>query len=479
MKRYWVAWVASAGLSACALFHSRPAPYPTGIMFPLTQSDSLEFPGEILETLAQEENRLYFVTRPGIVFCVDAVEKKMAWEFKMDASGDGRVVMGRDGIYVWDTEGTVYGLDREGNLKWHTPLSKPIPGAACEGEAHLYQATESGELLALDRRSGRPVWSYQGESGISAPPVCADGIVVFGCRDGTIQFVTAGGRPRGRFELEGSEPGALLIHGDRLFFGVGDQHFYCVGIRDRKRKWRARTGGGVEGMPVTDGRRLFVISKNNVISCFDRSSGTLLWWNPLPARSPFRPILIQDKVAATTLSSRLVCFDVETGQENGRYAASLELRSNPVWVPPYLIVSHFDRRKGEGLLSFLGKDVKVTLTFSKASPQMSNEEITVTALATGFYRPQYEFHVTRHMLVQFGLGKWVPVRIEEARRVVQSRSEKSTWTWFPEEPGLYVIGVQVIDEKEDAATETWFRIQISGPVRAPTVISSKGENHAT
>jgi hypothetical protein len=232
-------------------------------------------------------------------------------------------------------------------------------------------------------------------------------------------------------------------------------------------------------MPVTDGRRLYVISKNNVLSCFDRRNGTLLWWNHIPARSPYQPILIQDKVVAGTLSSRLVCFDVETGQENGRFEASLDLRTNPVWVPPYLVLAHFNRRTGEGGLSFLEKDVKVVLTFSKASPQMPNEEITVTATATGFHLPQYEFHVIHYRLFQFGWGKWVPVQAEQDRRVLQSRSEENTWTWYPEEPGLHVIGVHVSDEQEEAATETWFRIQIPGPVQAPASISSKGENHVT
>jgi hypothetical protein len=61
--------------------------------------------------------------------------------------------------------------------------------------------------------------------------------------------------------------------------------------------------------------------------------------------------------------------------------------------------------------------------------------------------------------VQFGLHFTIPVQAGESRRVVQDRSEKNSWDWFPEEPGMYVIEVKVSDEREEVSSEKAFLIE--------------------
>jgi hypothetical protein len=146
---------------------------------------------------------------------------------------------------------------------------------------------------------------------------------------------------------------------------------------------------------------------------------------------------------ASSFSSLLLCFDVETGENIGEYDTGQEIKSNPLWVAPYLMFNLHDNKKDEGKLIFLKKILKVSLRSSGESPQKVGAEIAFTVAAVGFYRQNYEFYLKE--------------RKEE--RIVQEKSEKNSWAWFPEKEGDYIVGVKVVDEKESMKTEIPFVIK--------------------
>ena len=462
MRKIWIPFLLLVLLSSCSLFRARVEPYPEGIIFPLTPAHTLDYEGEVRESLLLRDGRLYLATHEGHVYAVDAGEPKIEWEFQMRAAGAGPVSLGEEHVYSRDMEGRVYCLDAEGNSLWEVSLSEPSSAGMCEGDGHLYLATEAGKLLALNLDTGGPAWSFQAEDGIQCEPACGPGIVAFGCEDGNVYVLRTDGSPVGRIPTEGPVRGGLLINGDRLYFGSSDHFLYCVSLPDLKMRWKVRTGGPVEARPVMDGGRVYVVSRNNVLYCLARRSGTVLWWKHVPARSRFRPEIIDDRITAASLSTRLVCFDVQNGESRGTYEAPVELRANPVWSAPHLILAHYDRETGLGRLSFLKKEVKATIVFSKTSPQPPNEEIQVKAEATGFYKPQYTFFLTRYLMLNYGLYFYLPALEGEERQLVQDRSEAATWDWFPEELGVYIVEVDVEDEKETASSAAAFPIEKGG-----------------
>jgi len=138
-----------------------------------------------------------------------------------------------------------------------------------------------------------------------------------------------------------------------------------------------------------------------------------------------------------------VVFDLETGKKAGEFDAKQELKANPVWFDPYLLISLHDHQEDRGRLLFLEKIVRVSLKASKQSPEKVGEEITFTASVRGFFMPRYEFYLKEG----------------EEETIVQESSEKNKWVWFPEKMGDYVIGVRVVDEKEAASAEISFTVQ--------------------
>jgi len=165
----------------------------------------------------------------------------------------------------------------------------------------------------------------------------------------------------------------------------------------------------------------------------------------IPSRSFYRLEVSGEQVVVSSLSSVLMSFDVETGDKSGEFDAEQELRSNPVWFDPFLLISLYENQTDRGRLLFLKKIVSVSLRSSKQSPQKVGEEVSFTAYIRGFFIPQYEFYLKEG----------------EEKVIVQEGSENNTWAWFPEKAGDYIVGVRVFDGKENAFAEIPFTVQNS------------------
>ncbi len=459
MKKIAFVMCLVAGMTACSLFRARMEPYPAGVVFPLIKAYSLSLSGEMSGPLLYRSERIYFATSEGRIICVSAQTREQIWTYEMAEKQAAHINLGQESIYIWNSTGSVHCLDPNGTLKWKISLSESLSQGACESPAFLFLCTMNGLVLALDRGSGQEAWRFQAEQEINSELLYAAGNLIFGCEDENVYFLDAKGSLKDRFAAGGAVRGGLWSDGRQVFFGSLDHYFYCVELKSRSRKWRARSGGPIDSLPIADSRRIFFVSSNNVMYCLARKSGSVLWWNHVPARSRFRPEIIDDKIAASSLSSNLICFDVKTGEKYGGFEATQELQSNPIWYAPYLIVAQIDRDNDESRLVFLAKEVKVNVAFSKPGPQLPNEEIVVKAETSGFFKPEFEFYLTPMLWLRFGLGEQLPVILEEDRKLVQEKSGKNSWTWFPEEAGFYVLEIKAVDEKESAASRAMYRIK--------------------
>ncbi len=459
MKKITIIFLILAGMQACALFRSGAVPYPAGVIFPLAKAHSFRFTGEISGPLLFRSDLIYFATLKGQIFCVSAQNREQIWIYEMAEKEPAHISLGLERIYAWNAAGYVHCLDPAGTLEWKTSLPESLSRGACESPAYFFLSTTEGVVLALDKDHGREAWRFQVDQGIKSELVYAAGSLVFGCEDGYVYFLDSRGSLKGRFASGGAVRGGLWSDGRYVYFGSSDHYFYCIEIKSQRQKWRARSGGSIQSLPIADSRRVFFVSSTNVLYCLARKSGTILWWSHIPARSRFRPEIIDNKITAASLSNKLICFDVQTGEQCGWFEAAQELQSNPVWYAPYLIVSHVDRDNDESRLVFLEKEVKVAVSFSKPGPQLPNEEIVVKAETSGFFKPEFEFYLIPMLWLRLGLGGHLPIVLEEDRNLVQEKSEKSSWAWFPEEAGFYVIEVKAVDEKESAGSRAMYRIK--------------------
>lgn len=109
----------------------------------------------------------------------------LAWTAETMASVDGVPVVGAERVYVHSSDRRLYAFDRDsGERRWRTEIGAPPTGGAAsprpirDGERVL--AVTDGGVVALDRSTGREVWSVDGRGGpLAASPVIGEGVVLY------------------------------------------------------------------------------------------------------------------------------------------------------------------------------------------------------------------------------------------------------------------------------------------------------------
>lgn len=427
----------------CSLFKPRIPPYPTGLLFPIEESFSVEYGGEIISLIQRSAGNLYFSTRNGYIFCLDGPGKSILWKFKAQGEFFVSPSLGDNALSIHDSVNTLYRFDFQGRVLWQKSFEDRITCQVKEYRGILYMGTEKGEVLALDSSKGSEIWRFKAGGLISSAPAFWGSQVIFGCEDEKIYFVSNSGKAIGSFSAGAKVEVPPLVNENRLYFGTVDHFYYCLDLNNRKLKWKIKISGRTSAEAVIEEKRLFFLTSNNILYSLNKRSGEVLWWQALPSHSVYNLELAGDKIVAASFSSELACFDLKNGKKAGDYQAPGELKSNVLWLAPYLLINIYDSLKQEGELVYLAKQVKVSLSPSKTSPQKVGDEITFTASPAGFFRPQFEFYV----------------KTGEQSEVVQKESEKDSCVWFPQKEGTYLVGVRVKDEKEKAEAEIPFVIE--------------------
>jgi outer membrane protein assembly factor BamB len=443
MKKFTLLFLVCIFLGFCSFFRPRIPAYPSGVIFPLEKAGEIAYRGKVIGFVKDDGGNVYLTTERGLLYCLAGERREILWKIEASRELASSPFLGAENIYVYDRVGTIYCLSKKGRLVWKNEVEEKITTSVKEFKERIYFGTEKGIFFAIAARSGEELWRFEAADTVRSGPVISDRRIIFGCDDSNLYILTEKGSILDKIKTENKIQANPLVEKNFLYFGTAGHYFYCLNLAKRKKKWKVRIGGEIFSPPVVDGKRIFFICWNNVLYCLNKKNGHILWWKIIPSRSFYRLEISGERIVVSSFSPVLVCFKIETGENVGEYDAGQEIKSNPLWVAPYLMFNLYDNEKDEGKLIFLKKILRVSLKSSEKSPQMVGSEIVFTVSAVGFYRQNYEFYLKKG----------------EEERIVQKKSERNSWTWFPEKEGDYVVGVKVVDEKESKKAEIPFVIK--------------------
>ncbi len=434
---------------SCSFFKSKILPYPSGVIFPLERNGGVLYRGKINDVIQKKGNDLYLSTDRGIVYSIDGIERKIRWIFRVRQEFVSAPYLGENSVYVYDSQSTLYCIDMDGQLSWKKKIGEKITSGVKESQGRLYFGTEKGTLFSFDQKGGEELWRFQAGEAIHSMPALARGMVVFGCDDRHLYLLDLDGKIIDKFETGDKIQSVLLVDEKSVYFGSNDYYFYCFDLKRKRERWKVKTGCRVFASPIADKKRVLFLCWNGILYCLSKKNGTIVWWDTIHSRSFYSLEKIEDRVVVTSLSSLLVSYDIQTGRKIGEFESGQVIQSNPLWFEPYLLINLFDFQTGRGNLIFLKKAVKVELKPSLESPQKTGEEIRFAASTNGFFKANYEFNRYRLQKVDFNPAIFY-LSILWEKELVQEKSEEDAWQWLPEVPGIYVVAVEVVDEKERA-----------------------------
>lgn len=131
-------------------------------------------------------------------------------------------------------------------LGWQTPIGESLTSPVIAGGRVYVASAESHTLFALDAGSGKTVWHHVMDARIDSPPTVYRGLVLCGCRDGSVSALRAAdgalvwrfvARPEERFivshgQLESVWPvhGSVLVVDDTVYFAAGRTSYLDGGL---------------------------------------------------------------------------------------------------------------------------------------------------------------------------------------------------------------------------------------------------------
>jgi outer membrane protein assembly factor BamB len=213
--------------------------------------------------------------------------------------------------------------------KWAYQDNSDIGSGTAVDKKLAYVTNTNGEVVALKKKNGKPVWKFQTNGKIYAMPAVDGKIVVAASSDNSIYGLTTKGKliwkvtaskavlgnpvisdkvayiggSDGHFRAINITDGSLrwdfdsvkgfvvtrpLIYADRIYFGCWNNDFYCLDIYTGKLIWKWNNGSGnrmfspAACFPVATGNRIFIVAPDRYMTALNAKDGSVIWRKQIP-----------------------------------------------------------------------------------------------------------------------------------------------------------------------------------------------------
>ena len=244
---------------------------------------------------------------------------------------------------------------RSGKILWRQKLPSPARAAPTIVGDALYVPTLNGEVLAMARKDGGRIWSYQGPIvptimlGLPSPAY-ADGLLVAGFGSGQLACLRApsgavtwtdglAGRQGAASMLDiASVHGLPVIDEGRVYAASLGGLFVSNDLRSGRRLWEREIAS--QQTPWLAGDWLFITTPNQVVAAVNRGDGAVAWVTQLPRyedekdqSGPIRwtgPIVAGDRLILAGSTGEVLTVNPVTGALGARQKVGGAAAVSPV-----------------------------------------------------------------------------------------------------------------------------------------------------
>jgi outer membrane protein assembly factor BamB len=326
---------------------------PLGL-FPVYQAWNQPLDKAVTAPPAFAGHRAFFPVEGGAIAAIDVDSGKPEWTAPADpsstpASGEGL-------LFVAEPT-AILALDQEtGETAWRVPFETELAVPLVWDNGWLIGADVDGTLLAFRAKDGTLIWKKAFGTRVHAPPALAADRVYAALEDNRVVAMEVSTGSAVWERKLGGAPNEMLALDDRVYVGSDDNFLYCLLASDGEIGWRWRTGGDVIGVPVVDDRRVYFVSRDNVLRALDRRSGSQRWKRALPGRPTRGPVRAGAVLLVSGVAPKVSAFAIGDGAPVTEITASGELAAAPfvsdvAGVPQVVIVAR-DLAKGTRVIGF-------------------------------------------------------------------------------------------------------------------------------
>lgn len=314
----------AALLAAC----SGPRPVPRVSLLPPLAAWKTLLGESVVAPLASDGQRVFVATRDGSVRALDAASGAELWRVE---GHPGRLSAAEGTLLVRGETGEVASLNpRTGILRWRTATG--VAGALPVLLDRDRALVAGRGTAALELATGALAWASAEGAEASAPPAASSRLVLLGDRDGLLRALDRdSGRPlwslRTREALEA--PPLVDEARDRLYLATTDKRILELSLERGRPGWSVRIGADAAFAGLLQPDRVLFAPHDAVLYALARG-GNLAWRRALPSRPAGPPLEVDGHVVVACLENQVAAFDAQSGAPAGSFKTPAEIRTPPI-----------------------------------------------------------------------------------------------------------------------------------------------------
>lgn len=243
------------------------------------------------------EQCVYVGDEDGVLHAIDRSTGQRRWKFVTDAEIAGCVAEFRGRLLLASHDSFLYCLNTDGTEIWKFQTNDRINCSPAVAEEHtflagcdehlrvieletgtevrdvplgsflvaspaiagdqLYVGTHTGEVVAVNWKSGDVTWRYQGKRSMPyhASAAVTDSLVLVGSHDKHLHAINrTTGAAVWTFATKARIESSAVVVGDRVFLGSGDGNLYGLAVETGEQIWKFNAGRAVNaGLAVGEG----------------------------------------------------------------------------------------------------------------------------------------------------------------------------------------------------------------------------------
>jgi outer membrane protein assembly factor BamB len=313
---------------------------------------------------------VYFGSRDGKVYAVDALTGEKKWDFQTGSFVLASPVVADGVVYIGSNDGYLYALNAlTGKKVWSFYTKYAVMSASAVAGGVIYFGADDSKFHALDVTTGKEIWSSTTGSQIRGSAVVTNGIVYFGSDDGNLYAL---GARDGKFRLHFlSAPvlGSPAAVGTTIWFTNQTGYLFSIDGMARNWPWEydikplwlqawamhiapqpprlsglltgVRLGSKSESSPSIKDNSLFVGIDFNLVG-YDIKNETTLWTFKTGGNVYSSPATAGGVVYVGSEDGNIYAVDATTGKELWHVQTGDKIVSSPALANGVLYIGSFD-----------------------------------------------------------------------------------------------------------------------------------------
>jgi len=224
-----------------------------------------------------------------------APRPKVTWSLETDGSPVWAGIE-RDAkagtLFVGNENGVVHAVSKDGKLLWKFETGKPIRAQPTLIGTHLYVHSDSGFLYKLDAKSGKQVWRARVDNG-SEPRIPTN-------------------EEKTRWDRYGS---SVVTDGRKLFIASRDKNVYALDIGSGREIWRVKAADIMTATPALYKDALIFAAFDGKVQAVSAKDGSPRWAYDAKLGIAGDVVVANDRVLVGSRTYDLIALDAATGKE--------------------------------------------------------------------------------------------------------------------------------------------------------------------